>query len=97
MVNGEVKAPRMELINEELFSTHLHSTILSVCPIPQLSKGIAELVDYSDARNITLKPEVVRYLQLSEERKTEIKEIFKKAISDKFLAEKYLQKTILVY
>jgi superfamily II DNA/RNA helicase len=88
MVNGEVKAPRMELINEELFSTHLHSTILSVCPIPQLSKGIAELVDYSDARNITLKPEVVRYLQLSEERKTEIKEIFKKAISDKFLAEK---------
>lgn len=73
MVSGEVKAPRMDLINEELFMTHLHSTILSVCPIPQLSNGIADLVDYSNANNITLKPEVIHYLQLSDERKDEIK------------------------
>ena len=88
MVSGEVKAPRMELVNEELFTTHFHSTILSACPIPQLSKGIAELVDYSDANNITLKPEVIHYLQLSDERKEEIKETFKKAIADRFLSEK---------
>lgn len=88
MVSGEVKAPRMELINEELFSTHFHSTILSVCPIPQLSKGIADLVDYSNANNITLKPEVIHHLQLSDERKAEIKKTFKKAIADKFLSEK---------
>lgn len=37
MVKGEVKAPRMELVNEELFRTHLHSTILSLCPIRELS------------------------------------------------------------
>ena len=78
MVSGEVKAPRMELVNEELFSTHLHSTILSICPIPQLSNGIADLVDYSNANNITLKPEVVHHLQLSKERKQEIKAILSK-------------------
>lgn len=88
MVSGEVKAPRMELLNEELFSTHFHSTVLSVCPIPQLSKGIAELVDYSNANNITLKPEVIHHLQLSDERKAEIKDAFKKAIADSFLSEK---------
>lgn len=88
MVSGEVKAPRMELVNEELFSTHFHSTILSVCPIPQLSNGIVDLVDYSNANHITLKPEVVHYLQFSDERKGEIKSIFKYAIADKYLSEK---------
>lgn len=88
MVSGEVKAPRMELVNEELFSTHFHSTILSVCPIPQLSNGIADLVNYSNANHITLKPEVVHYLQLSNKRKNEIKSIFKHAIADKYLTDK---------
>lgn len=90
MVSGEVKAPRMELINEDLFTTHFHSTILSVCPIPQMSKGIADLVNYSYAENITLKPEVIHYLQLSDERKAEIKETYKKVIKDKFLSEKLI-------
>lgn len=93
MVSGEVKAPRMELINEDLFSTHLHSTILSICPIPQLSNGIADLVDYNNANNITIKPEVVHHLQLSEERKNEIKSIFRKVIADKFLKEKIAEET----
>ena len=88
MVSGEVKAPRMELVNGELFSTHFHSTILSVCPIPQLSNGISELVDYSNANDIKLKPEVVHYLLLSDERKKEIKAVFKQVISDKFLDKK---------
>lgn len=88
MVSGEVKAPRMELVNEELFSTHLHSTILSHCPIPQLSNGIADLVDCSDSTRITLKPEVIHFLQLSDERKLEIKAIFKKILSDSFLSGK---------
>lgn len=86
MVKGEVKAPRMELINEELFRTHLHSTILSCCPIPQLSEGIEALVNYSDINNIALKEEVKIYLALSEERKNEIKGLFKRIISDSFLA-----------
>ncbi len=88
MVKGEVKAPRMELINEELFRTHLHSTVLSICPIPQLSDGISKLVDYSDINNIILKDEVRLYLRLTKERKAEIKEIFRKVISDTFLKDR---------
>lgn len=88
MVSGEVKAPRMELVNEELFSTHFHSTILSICPIPQLSNGIADLVDYSDANRIILKPEVAHHLQLSDERKTEIKRVFKQVAADPYLSNK---------
>lgn len=88
MVKGEVKAPRMELINQELYSTHLHSTILSLCPISELSDGIASLVNYEDYNNITLKEEVRHHLQLSDELKTEIKKVFKKVIGDKYIKER---------
>lgn len=88
MVNGEVKAPRMELVNEELFRTHLHSTILSLCPIPQLSEGIEKLVDYADVNNITLRDDVRIHLQLSAERKQEIKAAFTKVMGDTFLKDR---------
>ena len=84
MVKGEVKAPRMELVNEELFRTHLHSTILSLCPIKELSDGIKDLVDYSDI-NITLKEEVRIALQLTPERKEQVKEVFRQIMNDSFL------------
>ena len=90
MVKGDVKAPRMELVNEDLFRTHLHSTVLSICPIPQLSDGISALVDYSNINNITLLDEVRIHLQLSPERKAEIKDIFTKIISDTFLQNRIL-------
>lgn len=85
MVKGDVKAPRMELVNEDLFRTHLHSTILSLCPIPQLSEGLYALVNYSDINNITLLDTVKIHLQLSPERKAQVKEIFGKIIADGFL------------
>lgn len=90
MVKGDVKAPRMELVNEDLFRTHLHSSILSICPIPQLSDGISALVNYSDINNITLLDEVRIHLQLSPERKAEIKATFTKIISDTFLQNRIL-------
>lgn len=89
MVSGEVKAPRMELVNEELLKTHLHSTILSLQPIPQLSDGIAELVDYSDLSNIFLKEEVRHHLRLSEERKREIRRVFEEIMSDDYFQKRY--------
>ncbi len=88
MVKGEVKAPRMELVNEELFRTHFHSTILSLCPIPQLSEGIASLVDYTDINNITLLDDVRVYLRLSNEMKELAKQTFTKVMSDTFLKGK---------
>ena len=88
MVKGEVKAPRMELLNEELFRTHLHSTILSLCPIPQLSEGVNALVNYSNINDITIKDEVRIHLNFSNQRKAEIKQVFQQVISDSFLAER---------
>ena len=85
MVKGEVKAPRMELVNEELFRTHLHSTILSLCPVKKLSDGIKDLVDCDDINNITLKDEVRIALQLTQERKEQIKQLFKQIMNDTFL------------
>lgn len=87
MVKGDVRAPRMELVNEDLFRTHLHSTILSICPIPQLSDGIHALVDYSDINRIVLLDDVKIHLQLTSERKKQIKEVFGKIINDAFLQE----------
>lgn len=91
MVKGEVKAPRMELINEELFRTHFHSTILSLYPISQLSEGIAQLVDYSDLANIRLKDDVAAKLELSDRQKEKAKTVFKKIISDSFLAGRIVE------
>ena len=90
MVKGDVKAPRMELVNEDLFRTHLHSTILSLCPIPQLSDGISALVDYTDINHITLLDTVKIHLQLSAERKAQIKTVFSKIIDDTFLQDRIL-------
>ena len=91
MVKGDVKAPRMELVNEDLFRTHLHSTILSLCPIPQLSDGISALVDYSDINRIVLLDSVKIHLQLSAERKSQIKKVFTDIIKDTFLQDRILQ------
>jgi helicase len=88
MVKGEVKAPRMELINEELFRTHLHSTALSLYPISELSDGVSHLVDYNDIENIVLKDSVRIHLRLTDEQKQRIKEAFKAVIADRFLVER---------
>lgn len=85
MVKGEVKAPRMELVNEELFKTHFHSTILSLRPIQQLSDSIASLVDYSDVNNIVLHDEIRFRLSMSDDFKQHAKEVFRQVISDSFL------------
>ena len=88
MVSGEVKAPRMELVNEELLSSHLHSTILSLYPIPEMSEGIAALVNYDNLDHITLKDEVRHHLFLSDEMKAKIKSTFLEVIDDKFFKER---------
>ena len=86
MVKGEVKAPRMELINEGLFRTHFHSLILSICPIQQLSDGVSALVDYTNINDIKLRDEVRASLQLTTERKEEIKGIFSRIVKDSYIS-----------
>ena len=88
MVKGEVKAPRMELINEELFRSHLHSVALSVVPIHELSKGISALVDVTNHLHIELKQEIRAQLTLTANQKQRIKEVFLKVIGDSYLKQK---------
>lgn len=88
MVSGEVKAPRMDLVNEELFTAHFHSTILSLSPIPQLTDKLSDLVELSGFQSIKLKEEVKGYLRLSDDIKKDAKNIFKKVISDNYLKGK---------
>lgn len=85
MVAGKVTASRMDLLNEELFSTHLHSIILSKHPIPQLSDKISDIVDYSNIDNIQIKETVKPFLQLNEAKRSAIKVLFKKMIADAYL------------
>lgn len=81
MVSGEVKAPRMDLSNEDLLRTHLHSVILSLQPIKELSNessNFSALIDTSDSNNLKLKDEVSHRLKLSDATRNEVKEIFQK-------------------
>lgn len=83
MVSGEVKAPRMDLSNEDLLRTHLHSVILSLQPITQLSNelgSISALVNYDDINHIFLRDEVRHRLELSDETRNEVKRIFPELI-----------------
>lgn len=90
MVSGEVKAPRMELVNEDLLRSHLHSIVLSVQPIQQLSEGISALVDYeTDLNNIVIKDEVKHRLHLAPAVRDEIKSIFHTLSSDPYFVERF--------
>lgn len=83
MVNGEVQAPRIELINEDLLVAHLHSLIFAIKPIEKLGSQILELIDVEKpAENCPLKEETLRDLELSEADRAEIKARFKDMLSD---------------
>ncbi len=90
MVSGEVKAPRMELVNEDLLRSHLHSIVLSVQPISQLSEGISALVDYeTDIDKIEIKEEVKHRLHLAPAVRDEVKRIFHTLSSDPYFVERF--------
>lgn len=87
MVSGDVKAPRMELMNEELLKAHLHSVILSIQPVEQLSNGISALVDHeTELVKMPLREDVVHRLTLSNENKKKIKSIFQQILSDNYFS-----------
>lgn len=89
MVNGEVQAPRMELVNENLLRSHLHSLILSVKPLPCLNSGIGSIIDYdgTNQQNLPLRDEVKADLTLSASEQELIINLFNKLIADPVLSE----------
>lgn len=88
MVAGKVKASRMDLLNEDLFSNHLHALILTMRPIPQLAISIKNVVDYQELEKMAILDSVKDYLTLEQSFKDNIKALFLKLMSDTYLKGK---------
>lgn len=80
LVAGNVVAPQIELANEELLGTHLHSLFLSEIGLKELDNSLLELVD--EANELALKPDVIRALEMTPAARVRIKSAFRRAIAD---------------
>jgi superfamily II DNA/RNA helicase len=62
MVAGEVKAPRIDLINEELIISHLNAFIFSKLKLTEIRKSAEDFIFISDKVNLPLKLELTDYI-----------------------------------
>lgn len=87
LVAGAVRAPKLDLLNEELVATHLNAVVASEVGIPGiedaggLRPSILNLVD-DDGRQYSLSSATRAGLQVSDEMRSRIRDSFKRAISD---------------
>lgn len=77
MVAGSVKAPKLDLLNEELLKAHLHALIIGKVEL-DIKTSALELVTEEDG--FPLKSEVRSRLSLSREETAEVTRLFNKAI-----------------
>lgn len=86
MVAGVVTEPRMDLVNQELLSSHLHASILTVKPIGSLKNSIGDIILADSTEELPLRSEVLEMLQLSPAQKEQVRINFKKVLEDPALA-----------
>lgn len=84
MVAGFVSAPKLDLINRELLSSHLNGMILTRKSLNSLKNSLGDLVDKDDLEKLPLKKTIVEALTLSETEKSEIQRDFLKVINDSY-------------
>lgn len=72
MVAGTVRPPRIDLCNEALLKSHIHSMWLSYIQLP-LGRSIEEVIDIDD-EDLQLKENVMTQVNLSNSAKEELKE-----------------------
>lgn len=65
MVAGIVMPPNLDLMNEELWKTHIHSIFLAACSLEQFDDSVEKILDIWQP-NFPLLDEISRQLQLSE-------------------------------
>jgi len=82
MVAGVVATPRLDLMNEELLKSHLHAMIFARHSLNGLHNSLGDIVDQDNLDTLTLNPEIVETLKLTEQQKTTILLTFKKVIED---------------
>lgn len=87
LVAGAVKAPKLDLLNEELVTTHLNAVVASEVGIPGiedaggLHPSLLNLVE-DDGHNYSLTSATRAGLQIGDEMRSRIRDSFKRAISD---------------
>ena len=59
MVAGSVVAPRIDLKNEELLTTHFNAYLLMELSIKELNSSVADMLDLTDEKNILVKKEIL--------------------------------------
>lgn len=90
MVSGEVSAPRLDLINQDLLRSHLFATVLSVKPIASLDDSIEALINIHHP-DLPLNEDILEFLQLSATDKDRIATIFNKVMSDGYFEARFQQ------
>jgi len=84
MVAGSVSAPKLDLINQELLSSHLNGMILTRKSLNSLKNSLGDLFDKDDENNLPLRAEIVESLKLSDADKKQIHNDFSRVISDAY-------------
>ena len=84
MVAGFVSAPKLDLINQELLSSHLNGMILTRKSLNSLKNSLGDLVDKENLDKLPLKKTIIEALTLSEIEKAEIQKDFLRVISDSY-------------
>lgn len=85
MVSGEVTAPRMDLVNEELLRSHLYASVLAYRSLDSLRSSLGDLIDKEDLTRLPLRQKVDEALTLSAQDKQIIAHRFNEVLQDPFL------------
>lgn len=92
MVSGEVTAPRMDLVNEELLRSHLYASVFAYRSLDSLKTSLGDLVDKDDLTRLPLRPAVEQGITLIDQDKKIIAHRFIDVLNDSYLREEFLQR-----
>ncbi len=81
LVAGQVVAPRLDLLNEELLRTHLHAIFLSEVGLPGLKDSVPDLLDMNRPE-LPLREDVSEALNLKPAEAARVRNAFERAIAD---------------
>lgn len=87
MISGEVTAPRMDLVNEELLRGHLYASVLAYHSLDSLRSSLGDLVDKEDLTKLPLRAAVENAINLSEHDKQIVAHRFVEVLNDFYLKQ----------
>lgn len=81
LVAGQVVPPKLDLLNEELLSTHLHAIFLSEIGLPGLRDSVPDLLDLNQS-TLPLREDVAGALSLKPAEIARVRSAFERAVAD---------------